>query len=285
MRITKANIGNMPLDEFVTAVAGIYETQDEKRSIWDIWLHTVNHAAAIGEEARKYKPGGKPLEEIADSSMWLLTFVGKIRGTFGSVAGKQRIEESTIRTEVTLSDIIWNKYPMVCPVCFGRRFDDCGAMDTQLTKPCDCLLYPVETRGQSQIRDHINKLRQYAKDHIHDKPMSVDGWQQMFRDIYEPNLRHLSLTDIAFHLLEEVGEVSNAVLRMYTYDKGKFQAGEPEWRQNGLENEIADVSSWLFTLVNHLELVPEIAREFQKFLWGETALRETRMTLSSIIWR
>lgn len=285
MRITKANIGNIPLDEFVTAVAGIYKTQDEKRLIWDVWLHAVNHAAAIGEEARKYKPGKKLLEDIADFSMWLFTFVGKIRGTFGSVAGRQGIEESTIRIKVTLSDIVWNKYPRVCPVCFGRRINDGEATDIQLIRPCDCLLYPVETRDPKQVKDYINKLRQYAKDHIDDKPKSVNEWQQLFQNIYEANLRHLSLTDIAFHLLEEVGEVSNAMLRMYTYDREEFAAGEPEWRQKGLENEIADVSSWLFTLVNHLESMPKIAREFQEFLWGETVLRETPITLSSIIWK
>jgi len=285
MRITKANIGNIPLDEFVTAVAGIYKTQDEKRLIWDVWLHAVNHAAAIGEEARKYKPGKKLLEDIADFSMWLFTFVGKIRDAFGSVAGRQRIEESTIRTEVTLSAIIWNKYPWVCPVCFGRRINDGEATDIQLIRPCDCLLYPVETRDPKQVRGYINKLRQYAKDHIDDMPKSVNEWQQLFQNIYEANLRHLSLTDIAFHLLEEVGEVSNAMLRMYTYDSEEFVAGEPEWRQKGLENEIADVSSWLFTLVNHLEVIPEIGREFQKFLWGEDVVALPPIKLSSIIWK
>ena len=285
MRITKANIGNIPLDEFVSAVAGIYKIQDEKRLIWDVWLHAVNHAAAIGEEARKYKPGKKLLEEIADFSMWLFTFVGKSRDTFGSVAGRQRIEESTIRTEVTLSDIIWNKYPRVCPVCFGRRTNDGEATDIQLIRPCDCLLYPVETRDPKQVKGYINKLRQYAKDHIDDKPKSVNEWQQLFQNIYEANLRHLSLTDIAFHLLEEVGEVSNAMLRMYTYDREEFAAGEPEWRQKGLESEIADVSSWLFALVNHLEVIPEIGREFQKFLWGEDVVALPPIKLSSIIWK
>lgn len=285
MRITKANINNIPLDEFVTAVAGIYKTQDEKRLIWDVWLHAVNHAAAIGEEARKYKPGKKLLVDLADFSMWLFTFVGKVRGTFGSVDGRQGIEESTIRTEVTLSDIIWNKYPRICPVCFGRRINDGEATDIQLIRPCDCLLYAVEARDPEQVKGYINKLRQYAKDHIDDKPKSVDEWQQLFQNIYEANLRHLSLTDIAFHLLEEVGEVSNAMLRMYTYDREKFVAGEPEWRQKGLENEIADVSSWLFALVNHLEVIPEIGREFQKFLWGEDVVPLPPIKLSSIIWK
>lgn len=286
MKIAGDNIGQMPLDEFVRAVAGIYSAQDEKRSIWDIWLHAVHHAASIGEEARKYKPGEKLLWEIADFSMWLFTFVSKINGPFGSTADGQRIEESTIRTEMIFSDLIWNKYPGICPVCFGRRMNHNIEMSSdKLTKPCDCLLHPVETRSQSQIRTHVSKLRRYAKEQLGNKPMSVDRWQQMFQDIYETNLRHLNLTDIAFHLLEEVGEVSDAMVRMYTYDIEGFQAGEPSWRQISLENEIADVSSWLFTLVNHLQLIPEIAIVFQKFVFRYTVLKETKITLSGIIWR
>lgn len=294
MSITRANIANVSLDEFVAAVAGIYKRQDKKRSIWDIWLHTVNHAAAIGEEARKYKPGEKLLQEIADFSMWLFTFVGKIEGTFGLVTGRQGIGESTIRTKMTFSDIIWNKYPRVCPLCFGRRMDQgISVSDTKLMEPCECLIHPVETRDQEMTleeRERINRLRieslqQYAAGHKNDKPSSVDGWQQMFQQIYEPNLRHLSLGDIAFHLLEEVGEVSNAMLRTYTYDKEKFQSGEPAWRQIALENEIADVSSWLFTLINYLELMPEIARAFQKFIFKDIVFSDRKIMLSGIIWR
>ena len=166
MKITEGNIGRLPLDKFVTVVSGIYSSKDEKRSLWDIWLHTTHHAAAIGEEARKYKPGKKLLEEIADFSMWLFTFVGKIQGTMGEPTSDQRIEESTIRTGKSFSDLIWNKYPEICPVCFGRRVDEGIATTTdEFRKPCDCLLHPVETRSQGRIRVHLKKLRIYADDH------------------------------------------------------------------------------------------------------------------------
>jgi len=284
MRITKDSIGGMVLDDFVTAVAGVYSLQDKKRSIWDVWLHTVHHAASIGEEARKYKPGEKLLVEIADFSMWLFTFVGKIHRPIGSTVEGQGIEESTIGTNMSFSDLVWNKYPGICPVCFGRRIND----GIKLTRPCDCFISPVETRDQSQPRPHIEKLREYAGQPDCHKPISVDQWQQMFQYIYEANLRHLSLTDIAFHLLEEVGEVSNAMVRMYTYNVQKLQElqkGDPVWQQISLENEIADVCSWLFTLVNHLQSIVDIAREYQRFVFGTIVLQETKITLSGIIWR
>lgn len=288
MKITKDSIGKMALDEFITAVAGIYDRKDKARSIWDIWLHTVHHAASIGEEARKYKPGRNLYKEIADFSMWLFTFAGKIRSPMGVRARRETVEASTIRTEVAFSDLIWNKYPRVCPVCFGRRADESiDVSDTRLTEPCDCLLYSVETRDPEpeRTRSHIDKLRLYATTQREaDKPKSVDAWQEMFQKIFEANLRHLSLTSIAFHLLEEVGEVSDAMVRMYTYTEPMFQAGEVTWHKIGLENEIADVCSWLFTLVNHLQVIPDIVKEYEIFLYGEEVSKKEEIKLSRIIW-
>lgn len=292
MAITKESIANVSLDDFISTVRGIYDTQDAKRSSWDIWLHANNHAAAIGEEARKYEPGEKLLQEIADFSMWLFTLVGKIIATYGAPINSHGIEETTIRIDNEFSDLVWNKYPRMCPVCFWRRTKEGMKISSKdFNRPCDCLLYPVESRDQSEDekRDHIKKLHikklhKYAKEHYSDKPPSVDLWQGMFYDIYRSNLRHLRLQDIAFHLLEEVGEVSNAMSRMYTYGKDKFKPGEPSWHRIYLENEIADVASWLFTLVNSLELIPRIASTFQKYVFGSTVMRDDQITLSGIIW-
>jgi len=219
--------------------------------------------------------------------MWLFTFVGKIQGAMGSPTPGRMIEESTIRTEKAFSDLIWNKYPGICPVCFGRRVE--GGIDTSadvFREACNCLLHPVETRGQGRIRVHLKKLLKYADDHRdHSKPKTVDKWQQMFQTIYQANLRHLNLTSIAFHLLEELGEVSDAMVRMYTYNERKFKRGDPTWHQISLENEMADVCSWLFALINHLELMPKIAREFHKFVFKRDLFQRKEITLSGIIWR
>lgn len=290
MSMSRDTIGNVPLDEFVKTVSGVYKRQDKKRSIWDVWLHANHHAAAIGEEVRKSKPGEKLLVEIADFSMWLFTFAGKIRGTYQAVNDDTlNIEEFTIRSEMEFSDIIWNKYPKLCPVCFWNRVKiGLKPSDPAFIEACDCLVHEVEDRDQSKKRVHVVKLRNYAKDNLDKKPISVDDWQNMFRQIFEANLRNLKLADIAFHLLEEVGEVSDSMVRMYTFHtghKGDFKRSEPKWRQVWLEEELADVTSWLFTLVNSLRFVPEIVKDFQKYLFGTTALQmEPEFKLSRIIW-
>ena len=73
MKITQDTVGTLTLDEFVARVVGIYQAKDEKRSIYDIWLHATHHASSIGEEVRKFKPGQKLFIEIADFAMWLFS--------------------------------------------------------------------------------------------------------------------------------------------------------------------------------------------------------------------
>lgn len=293
MALSGSTIGRVDLDKFVEAVSGIYINKDKERSVWDVWLHATHHAAAIGEEVRKSIPGEKLLVEIADFAMWLFTFAGKIRGALNISVNEgnfdNKFEEITIRTECGFSDIIWYKYPDICPVCFWHRneknIDNCSP---EFIKACDCLIHEIETRDQSEKREHVAKLRRYAKDRVDGKPNDVDGWQYMFRNIFEANLRHIDLVDIGFHLLEEVGEVSDSMVRMYTYKTGKdgdFKKNEWKWRRIWLEEEIADVASWLFTLVNHLRSVPEIANAFQKYLYQAEPLRlDSDIKLSRIIW-
>ena len=279
-------IGQMPVDDFVNAIRRIYRDKDVKRSIWDVWLHANHHASAIGEEVRKGISGRLLLTEVADFSMWLFTAVNKFRGEIGVPKGHENEQESIIRIGHGFSDLLWNKYPGFCPVCYWRRTEGNRTKenDPGFRNPCDCLLHDVETRSQDQKRRHTKALRAFSREHRKEKPRGIDQWQKMFARIFEANLRHLTLTSIAFHLLEEMGEVSDAMVRMYTYTEGDFVPGEPSWRRLWLEDELADVSSWLFALVEKLDTVRQTANEYDRWRFG-TAFRDKRITLSQIIWK
>jgi NTP pyrophosphatase (non-canonical NTP hydrolase) len=283
--------GNLDLDDFVKEIQNIYDNQDQKRSIWDVWLHANHHASAIGEEVRKNKPGGTLLVEIADFAMWLFTFLVKLQGTTGKAkAADHREEESLIRVTMGFSDLLWHKYPGMCPVCYWRRTDG-GNRKKEKNKhfgdSCDCLLFDIESRDQSDKKPHTKALRAYAREIIKCKPVSVDDWQEMFARIYKANLRHIDLRDTAFHLLEEMGEVSDAIVRIYTYSTSvPPPPKELPWRQMWLEGEIADVSSWLLALVEKLDFIRETADEYDKWRYkGERPFAaRTKIQLSRIIW-
>jgi len=83
-------------------------------------------------------------------------------------------------------------------------------------------------------------------------------------------------------LMEELGKASDAMIRMYSYTEGKFQLGEPNWRQMKLEAQLADVFSWLFGLVEKLGRLKHACTN-HKVQPDAESLDSPR--LSEIIWR
>ncbi|MCH8061888.1 MAG: hypothetical protein IH861_05235 [Chloroflexi bacterium] len=293
MAYTKYTIGNTTLDEFVSAIPRIYSKKDENRSVWDVWLHANHHAAAIGEEVRKGGHQIELLEEISHFSMWLFTLLHKLQGEIGTKNYPlESDQEAVIKISSSYSELLWNKYPRMCPVCYWRRTK--GNRDLEhkpdFSRNCDCLLFDVEKRDPSQKRDHVRALRSYSKANLDVKPTSVDEWQRSFSAIFRSNLRHLTLESVAFHLLEEVGEVSDAMARMYTYSRdsirdGEVLDGEPSWSQIWLEEELADVTSWLFALVEKMDFIRETADIYDNWRFDENIISRKPIRLSEIIWR
>jgi NTP pyrophosphatase (non-canonical NTP hydrolase) len=92
--------------------------------------------------------------------------------------------------------------------------------------------------------------------------------------LYGRRLDRLSLADVALHLLEEMGEVSDSLVRMHTYLATDSIERELVARQLRLEDELADVLSWLFALVEHLssnqtQLAQGKTLRLSKILWGK----------------
>lgn len=287
MGATSTTIGQMQLDGLVEAVHGIYSAKDAKRSLWDIWMHTSHHASAIGEEVRKGS-AAKLLSDLADCAMWLFTTVQKLQGPVGSPKPpSDSLQESLIRVASSYSGMLWNRYPGLCPLCYWRRTAGDRRKESKpgFRNPCDCLSHETPERDAEQRRLHVGALRVFSQDAAAAKPSSVDNWQEMFTTIFAANLRHLELSDIAFHLLEEMGEASDALIRMYTYKDSNFVVGEPRWRQIQLEDQLSDVSSWMFALAAKLDLLRrgEVGRT--KWLKGEEKSQGERLLLSQIIWR
>ena len=90
--------------------------------------------------------------------------------------------------------------------------------------------------------------------------------------------------DVVYVIDDPSPVVSDAMARMYTYKK-VVRYGEPSWRQIWLEDELADVSSWLFALVEKLDLIRRTADAYDWLRFGEPTSRREPIRLSSIIWR
>ncbi len=298
MQITSREAaGSASLNEYASRVAGIWGSKDESRSLHDIWLHVIRHASGIAEEVRRDRPVAI-LEQLSRFVLWVLTFVGRADAPIGCPSqGERAPEESLFRVRFRLSDIVWNKYPWCCPVCFPLVQLEYARLK------CTCISTPqesIEERYQADTttgllakkeekRERISRLRQYARKHVRRRPKTIDAFQRMFQDVYRANVEQATLPSIAFHLLEEVGEVGDALLNLYTFHKMKVSEISTEelgWRMTELEDEIADVFSWVFALVIKLDGDRVNVRSFlTKFRpLPKLELLERPIHLSEIIW-
>jgi NTP pyrophosphatase (non-canonical NTP hydrolase) len=280
-------VGQMPLDAFVDAVNRIYRDKDLKRSIWDVWMHANHHASGIAEEIRKGRSGNKLLTEIADFAMWLLTAIHKLVGEVGIPKPGDSGQESVIRIGHKYSDLLWNRFPGCCPLCYWRRSEGGREKerDPRLCNPCDCLRYEAEELEKTERRKRVKGIRSFSKTNRELQPHGIDDWQRMFARIFSPDLLRFNLTDIAFRILEEMGQVSDALVRTYTYNENEWVYGEPSWRQIFLEDALADVSARLFTLVQKLEILKQSTIEDRPTSRLMVEIGEAGLKLSGIIWQ
>jgi len=285
MESPSVSVGQKPLDEFVDVVANIYSAHDKHRSIWDVWCHTLHHAAGVAEHVRSGQTEEGLRTEIADFSLWLFTAVLKLRGKFGESKGSfEAPHDRFIRIENKCSDLLWQKYPKTCPSCSTPRIQGHRTEEVRRFAPCECQAHRPLTESKDARRGRINAVREYSDKIRGEKPTSIDEWQEMFGVVFEANLRALSLTEVGLHLMEELGEASDAMIRMCSYTERNFANGEPNSRQLDLESELADVFSQLLALVEKLDELKQIGREHEPGSSKTTSVAAEPVRLSKIIW-
>jgi hypothetical protein len=289
MERSRGSVGQMPLDEYVDVVASIYSAHDKNRSIWDVWCHTLHHAAGIAEQIRTDPTGYRLYNEIADFSLWLFTAVLKLRGEFGrSERGPEAPHDQFIRIELNCSDLLWDSYPNLCPVCSDTKDLDSSSQHTEPEHfaRCKCQASLGSVERASARRGRLSRLKIYSEQNRSKKPVSIDEWQELFGRIFAPSISALSLVDMALRLLEALGQASDAMIRMYSYSQNEtetdFIVGEPNWRQSSLEARLADTFSWLFLLVEKLHRMQADDKEPRNFQTAAGTASQIR--LSQMIW-
>jgi NTP pyrophosphatase (non-canonical NTP hydrolase) len=246
-------IGKLAINDLPRIVGDIYGTKDELRSLWDVWLHANHHAAAIARAAGKPRLQGRILTEIADLAFWLFTIIYRVRGELGVKGPGEDDRQSIIRVKEDLSGILWNRHPGLCPSCYWRGTRTEGpSLNPARPGVCKCAAHPGDQpdgRSSQAIRP---SLRGLALMRVDQRPKSIDQWQERFNEIYRDYLQTASLERIILELLTQMGEVSDGMVRMYTYKPDEFVAPIPSWRRERLEDELGDLFRWLFLIVAKL---------------------------------
>jgi NTP pyrophosphatase (non-canonical NTP hydrolase) len=120
------------------------------------------------------------------------------------------------------------------------------------TEDRDQLLSPEQKKeAKRQRREYADSLWENRKSDYHS--LNLKELEERFERIFRRSIFALDLEHVTFHFLEEVGEVAEALTRLYTYKVKKDTPPETlskEWRSRlpDLEDELADSFSWLFAV-------------------------------------
>jgi NTP pyrophosphatase (non-canonical NTP hydrolase) len=274
------NPGEASIEEYAEAIGSIWP-QDLDRPIWLSWIHVLSHATVACEEVRKNR-WHRVAKELAEVVVWWLTFTRQV-----TRPPKKLCEADRLVPHVgsSASDIVWYKFPRLCPVCLGRWLADHSSGATEPAAlisgkmreinaffkenpRCTCLAAKkdVEERDEN-FKSFIKQcVRAYArKVRGKRKPTSLKGMAEMINTIFANCIEVLSVDEIAFHLLEEVGEVSKSLASLYMQDTRDLSAAFSKERQDKVidfAEELADVFSWSVSLLAKIYRFLECAAEF-----------------------
>lgn len=248
-KVANETLGLVPIEDFVDDIAFIWGKNDRKRPLVDIWLHVVEHTSRLAEALRRERFDTAQLE-LAGVVFWILSFVGQSRTRTGL--------ERLLLISKPIPDIVWSKFPAKCPVCTRDKCQCLVNLERvegrhELTPPTKKEL--LELQRKKKLRRKGIRETAKAREKKGRKPVGFAGFEAMIGKVYERNIFASSINTIGFHLFEEIGEVSMAMLDTHTYISTRPSRAEYERRQNELQDEIADVFSWVFSLSRKLGLV------------------------------
>lgn len=211
------------------------------------WLEFVENATTRIAEFVRREEHASALEAVSIAFGRLCCFVQEY------ATARQR-EKFTLRQ---LSEIVWNKYPGVCYFCTYRFGAD------ELKSPdclqCRCLGVPRRSQDQANTAMRNLEIARGSKK----RPVTLDEWGHMIREIYGNVHKELPLAAVCLHFLEEVGEVAEA-LREIEQLELLSSVDELPGKIRALEEELADVFSWTFGLLNKLDQTLEKARAYYR---------------------
>lgn len=269
------------IEEYAEVLGHIWP-QDKERPIWLLWIHVMSHATAVCEEVRKNR-WHRVAKELAEVVVWWLTFVRRVtQQPARNVAEAVKIVPYIASTP---SDLVWYKYPRLCPVCFGRwLYEHCQPAEDaswliaaklkeinrffKANPRCTCLAakQDVEERDENFKRFTRKCVREYARKVRQRRPGSLRDMAEMLNLIFANNIEVLSVQEIAFHLLEEVGEVSKSLASLFMQDIQEGDTAtflkERQAKIMDFAEEIADVFSWSVSLLAKIYRFLECAAEF-----------------------
>lgn len=312
-KLNKKNYKQVSLEAYGEEIRRVWGHYIDERPCLYTWLHVVEHASVASEGVRK-RAWDIVLKEAGKIIIWWLAFVVKLNLISQHSHESEREEDLIFAIPFSPSQVIWSKYPEVCPVDFGLYVKHGKHANNKKVlwqdvrqEPCRCLARKgeVEARTKAEKAFAKEQLWDFSRRYRNHRPRSILKMESMFRRIFESQVYALSTEEVAFHLLEEVGEVSRALVDVSRSNRitkskrtTKAQKRDPLLEEErvvvlkGLTEELADVFSWTMTLINRVRLdLSSFDRYFETDVEMEKKLRELlgenakKVNVADILWR
>jgi NTP pyrophosphatase (non-canonical NTP hydrolase) len=195
------------LDDLYKMIAHIYSEQNAQRAASSTFAHFVEVCGMLIVHSRgqKKREGLTFVDAICKALGWFFPLMAKFKVS-------------------SVEELVFRKYPYACPYCRLRQHDD---------RKCKT------TRGSSTVNHAA--LREVRSVNESQRPLGINEWQQMFDVIYPRTMDDVRASRSAWGLMEELGELAEAVRVYERYPK--YFAGEA-----------ADVFSYLMGMLNEYTL-------------------------------
>lgn len=212
------------LDDLYRMISHIYSEQNAQRPASATFAHFVEVCGILTMHSRKKKREGASFEDALCKALgWYFPLMAKFK----------------VRS---VEELIYRKYPFVCPYCRQVPHVD---------RVCKTV------RGTKGTVDH-EALRRKYEENSHKRPKGITEWQDMFAAIYPRQIDDSARSVVA--LFEELGELAEAVRVFERHPK--YFAGEA-----------ADVFSYLMGLATEYSLQRDADEQKPFDLEGELLKR------------
>ena len=206
----------LSLDDLYKMVAYIYSEQNAHRPASATFAHFVEVCGMLTVHSRSKKREGVTfLDSFCKALGWYFPLLAKFKVS-------------------SVEEIVFRKYPGVCPYCRLRPHQDYACKTTQ---------------GTARTVNHVALRDEYEKN-ASKRPPGILEWQSMFQQVYPRTIDDARAARSTLGLFEELGELAEAIRVFDRYPK--YFAGEA-----------ADVFSYLMGLANeHMLLEQQSDRTF-----------------------
>lgn len=258
------HVARLDLDELLQQVAAIYSPNASKRSVWDISFHACHHSAVMSAAIR-ISNSEQAITNLADFAFWLFTLAGRICRPVAQETGFYDERSSVIATSEPLTQSMWRRISGACIVC-ARADESVTSSSVADQISCTCPLDRVSptdksTQTQRDVSEHSNSV----------PPSTIAEWDFQISSLLQGHANSTDL-DLCSRLLESLGFLYDAMVRMYTYRNTDVSGNDDEdralvrVRQQRLEHRIADTTIWLFLLSKKI-LQPRILPSGLSLAW------------------